>query len=61
VISRLSGDIPADRILSHLAGEALRLEAYAATGLIDPGEPIPENVLDTARALQARGFSRRVI
>jgi DUF218 domain len=57
----LSGDIPADRILSHLAGEALRLEAYAATGLIDPGEPIPENVLDTARALQARGFSRRVI
>lgn len=33
--------LPADagRILSHLAGEALRLEAYTATGLIDPGEP----------------------
>ena len=27
----LAGDIPADRILSHLAGEALRLDAYAAT------------------------------
>jgi hypothetical protein len=57
----LSGDIPADRILSHLAGEALRLEAYAATGLIDPGEPVPEDVLDAARALQASGFSRRAI
>lgn len=54
----LAGDIPADRILSHLAGEALRLEAYAATGLIDPGEPVPENVLDAARALQDSGFTR---
>jgi hypothetical protein len=44
-----------------LAGEALRLEAYAATGLIDPGEPVPENVLDAARALQTSGFSRRAI
>lgn len=57
----LAGDIPADRIMSHLAGEALRLEAYTATGLIDPGEPVPENVLDAARALQAKGFSRRAI
>jgi hypothetical protein len=57
----LSGDIPADRILSHLAGEALRLEAYATTGLIDPGEPVPEYALAAARALQAKGFSRRAI
>jgi hypothetical protein len=57
----LSGDIPADRILSHLAGEAIRLEAYAATGLIDPGEPVPKNVLDAARTLQTRGFSKRAI
>jgi hypothetical protein len=57
----LTGDIPADRILSHLAGEALRLEAYAASGLIDPSEPVPEDVLDAARALQAEGFSERVI
>jgi uncharacterized SAM-binding protein YcdF (DUF218 family) len=57
----LSGDISADRILSHLAGEAFRLEGYAATGLIDPGEPVPENVLDAARALQSRGFSGRAI
>jgi hypothetical protein len=57
----LTGDIPADRILSHLAGEALRLEAYAASGLIDPSEPVPEDVLDAARALQAEGFSERAI
>lgn len=57
----LSGDIPADRILSHLAGEALRLEAYAVSGLIDPGEPVPDTVLDAARALQAAGFSGRAI
>ncbi len=37
----LAGDIPAHRILSHLAGEALRLETYAASGLIDPGESVP--------------------
>jgi DUF218 domain len=57
----LTSDIPANRILSHLAGEALRLDAYAATGLIDPGEPVPENVIDAARALQAEGFSERAI
>jgi hypothetical protein len=57
----IAGDIPADRILSHLAGEAIRLEAYAATGLIDPGEPVPENILDAARTLQLAGFSSRAI
>jgi uncharacterized SAM-binding protein YcdF (DUF218 family) len=57
----LAGDIPADRVLSHLAGEALRLEAYAATGLIDPGEPVPENILNAARDLQAAGFSSRAL
>lgn len=57
----IAGDIPADRILSHLAGEALRLHAYAATGLIDLDEPVPEHILDTARALQAAGFNGRAI
>jgi hypothetical protein len=57
----LAGDIPADRVLSHLAGEALRLETYAATGLIDPGEPVPANILEAARALQAAGFSSRAV
>jgi DUF218 domain len=56
-----AGEIPADRILSHLAGEALRLEAYAATGLIDPGEPVPERILSTARVMQAAGFNSRAI
>jgi hypothetical protein len=57
----LTGDIPAERILSHLAGEALRLEAYAAVGLIDPDEPVPEDILDAARALQAAGFNSRAV
>lgn len=57
----LAAGIPADRILSHLAGEALRLETYAATALIDPGEPVPENILDAARALQAAGFNSLAI
>jgi hypothetical protein len=57
----LAGAIPADRVLSHLAGEALRLEAYAATGLIDPGEPVQGNIPNAARDLQAAGFSSRAI
>ena len=57
----LAGDIPAHRILSHLAGEALRLEVYAATGLIEPSEPDPENILTAARQLQAAGFNSRAI
>lgn len=57
----LTRDIPAERILSHLAGEALRLEAYAVVGLIDPGEPVPGDILDAARALQAAGFNSRAI
>jgi hypothetical protein len=54
-------DIPIDRILSMLAGEALRLESYAATGLIEPGEPVPGDMLDAARALQAAGFNSRPV
>jgi hypothetical protein len=57
----LAGDIPAHRILSHLAGEALRLEAYAITGLIDPGESVPAAILDAARDLQTAGFNGRAV
>jgi uncharacterized SAM-binding protein YcdF (DUF218 family) len=57
----IHGVIPVDRILSMLAGEALRLEAYAATGLIDPGEPVPADILAAAHALQASGFDSRTI
>jgi hypothetical protein len=57
----LAGDIPAHRILSHLAGEALRLEAYAATGLIDLDEPVPAAVLDAALDLQTAGFNGRAV
>jgi uncharacterized SAM-binding protein YcdF (DUF218 family) len=57
----LAGDIPAERIFSMLAGEAIRLEAYAATGLIDASEPVPAPILDAAHALQAAGFNTRTI
>jgi len=57
----VTGGIPAERILSHLAGEAIRLKTYAATGLIDTGEPVPANILDAARILQSSGFSSRAI
>lgn len=53
------GGIPVDRILSMLAGEALRLEAYAADGLIDPDEPVPHDILYAAHALQASGHNQR--
>ncbi|HEX6450227.1 MAG TPA: YdcF family protein [Trebonia sp.] len=57
----LASGIPIDRVLSGLAGEALRLESYAAIGRIDPGDPVPANILDAARALQAAGFNGRAL
>jgi hypothetical protein len=54
-----AGDIPVDRILSMLAGEALRLKNYAAAGLIDLDEPVPADLLDAAHALQTAGFDSR--
>jgi uncharacterized SAM-binding protein YcdF (DUF218 family) len=56
-----AADIPVGKIYSMLAGEAIRLEAYAATGLIDPGDPVPGIVLDAARALQAAGYDSRAV
>jgi uncharacterized SAM-binding protein YcdF (DUF218 family) len=56
-----AGDIPPARVLSMLAGEALRLEAYAATGLIDLDEPVPEDLLNAARELQAAGYDSRAV
>jgi uncharacterized SAM-binding protein YcdF (DUF218 family) len=56
-----AGDIPLARVLSMLAGEALRLESYAATGLIDLDKPVPEDLLDAAYALQAAGYNSRAV
>jgi len=55
------GDIPPTRVLSMLVGEVLRLESYAATGLIDLDEPVPDNLLDAAHALQAAGYDSRAV
>jgi uncharacterized SAM-binding protein YcdF (DUF218 family) len=57
----LAGGIPAERILSGLAGEALRLESYGAITLIDPCDPVPAEILDAAQALQAAGFNGRAL
>jgi hypothetical protein len=56
-----AGDIPVTRIFSMLAGEALRLEAYAASMLIELDEPVPMHVLTAAHALQQAGFSSRAV
>lgn len=56
-----AGDIPVSRILSMLAGEVARLESYAASGLIDPGEPVPGHVLHAAHALDTAGFNSRAV
>jgi hypothetical protein len=44
-----------------LAGEALRLENYAAAGLIDLDEPVPANLLAAAHTLQAAGYDSRAV
>ena len=44
-----------------LVGEALRLESYAATGLIDLEDAVAEDLLDAARALQAAGYDSRAV
>jgi uncharacterized SAM-binding protein YcdF (DUF218 family) len=56
-----AGEIPLTRIFSMLVGEALRLEAYAASMLIDLDEPVPADLLTAAHALQAAGFSSRAV
>jgi uncharacterized SAM-binding protein YcdF (DUF218 family) len=56
-----ASDIPVNRILSMLAGEALRLESYAATGLIELDEPVPAYLLNAARALEDAGFNSRPV
>lgn len=55
------GSIPVDRILSMLVGEVLRLETYAVTGLIDSGEPVPDDIMHAAHALQATGHNQRAL
>jgi hypothetical protein len=56
-----AGDIPVERILSMLAGEVLRLDNYARSGLISVDAPVPARLIEDARALQAAGFSARTI
>ncbi|HCU51010.1 MAG TPA: hypothetical protein DGG94_14635 [Micromonosporaceae bacterium] len=54
-----AGDIPVQRILSMLAGEVLRLHRYASSGLIEIDEPVPTDLLTSARQLQESGFDAR--
>ncbi|WP_194892371.1 YdcF family protein [Catenulispora pinisilvae] len=55
----LAGPIPTQRILSMLAGEVIRLENYAHSGLIEIDEPVPIEHVQAARHLRDAGFDRR--
>jgi hypothetical protein len=55
------GNIPVQRILSMLAGEVIRLDNYARSGLIDISEPVPPLLIADAYKLQENGFNGRVI
>jgi hypothetical protein len=56
-----AGDIPAQRILSMLAGEVIRLDNYARSGLLDIDEPVPPALIAGAHKLQENGFNGRAI
>ncbi len=56
-----AGDIPVQRILSMLAGEVIRLDNYARSGLLDIDEPVPPALIAQAHKLQGNGFSGRAI
>lgn len=54
-----AGEIPVPKIISMLAGEIVRLDSYAHSGLIQPTEPTPPNLLEAAEHLQAAGYDSR--
>jgi len=56
-----NGDIPINKIISMLAGEIIRLDNYARSGLIDIEAPVPTRMIKRARELQDAGFSSRAI
>jgi hypothetical protein len=53
--------IAIERILSMLAGEVIRLDNYARSGLIDLDEPVPPRLISDAHKLQTNGFNARAI
>ena len=55
----LAGPIAVHRILSMLAGEVIRLENYAASGLIEIDEPVPVEHVQAAQHLRTAGFDGR--
>jgi DUF218 domain len=56
-----ANSIPVDKILSMLAGEVIRLDNYARSGLLDVDEPVPPDLIDEAHELQESGFNARAI
>lgn len=54
-----AGSIPVPKIFSMLAGEIVRLDSYAHSGLIQPEEPVPAELVEAARRLQAAGYDAR--
>lgn len=54
-----AGSIPVPKIYFMLAGEIVRLDSYAHSGLIQPDEPVPSELLEAAHRLQAAGYDAR--
>lgn len=55
----LAGEIPADRIISGLAGEALRLESYAATGPDRSRRPGPRRTAGRGPGTSGSGLQQK--
>lgn len=56
-----AGSISISKIFSMLAGEILRLDAYARSGLIEIGEDTPAELVEAARALESAGYNARAL
>lgn len=56
-----SGMIPTSKIFSMLVGEILRLDSYARSGLIEPDEETPTELLAAARELESAGYNTRAL
>jgi hypothetical protein len=54
-----AGSIPVPKIFSMLAGEIVRLDSYAHSGLIQQEEPVPAELIEAAHHLQTAGYDAR--
>ena len=56
-----AGSIATSKIFSMLAGEILRLDSYARSGLVEIGEDTPAELVEAALALESAGHNARAL